>query len=215
MSSSARSGLISVRARYDVRPRYVLYGGLLFQPLSLDLIDAYQPTDLRFRHFFDYFVPNKFSCEHPEVVVLTNILPGPDQHLSGAVSRRHCRRREREENQNARMIWPGLRGDTADRFVIHMIGDGPPLVLDPKEVEAARDRIKSALQRRPRAKSDRTAGGRPPADEKKNDAPFSLASHLFSLLALCQRKRRAQATKPAGITAAPVGQTEGAVARCG
>src|SRR5438046_5912459 len=35
--------------KYDVRPRYVLYGGLLFQPLSLDLLEAYQPTDLRLR----------------------------------------------------------------------------------------------------------------------------------------------------------------------
>src|SRR5438094_1027830 len=26
---------------YDVRPRYVLYGGLLFQPLNLDLMEAY------------------------------------------------------------------------------------------------------------------------------------------------------------------------------
>src|SRR5438067_3120082 len=37
--------------KYDVRPRYVLYGGLLFQPLSLDLLEAYQPQDLRLRHF--------------------------------------------------------------------------------------------------------------------------------------------------------------------
>src|SRR6266550_3563063 len=27
---------------YDVRPRYVLYGGLLFQPLNLDLLEAYR-----------------------------------------------------------------------------------------------------------------------------------------------------------------------------
>jgi len=31
----------------------------------------------------------------------------------------------------------------ADRFVIKMIGDGPPLVLDPKQVQEARERIKS------------------------------------------------------------------------
>ena len=49
----------------------------------------------------------------------------------------------------------------ADRFVIDMIGDGPPLVLDPKQVEAARDRIKTRynvardqnLQEQPAAKS--------------------------------------------------------------
>src|SRR5436853_203534 len=63
--------------RYDVRPRYVVYGGLLFQPLNLDLIDAYQPTDLRIRHFFDYFVVDQIYLEHPDVIVLTNILPDP------------------------------------------------------------------------------------------------------------------------------------------
>jgi hypothetical protein len=33
--------------------------------------------------------------------------------------------------------------DTPDQFVVRMIGDGPPLVLDRKEVESARERIKS------------------------------------------------------------------------
>src|SRR5438034_8806044 len=32
---------------YDVRPRYVLYGGLLFQPLNIDMLEAYRTTDLR------------------------------------------------------------------------------------------------------------------------------------------------------------------------
>jgi hypothetical protein len=31
--------------------------------------------------------------------------------------------------------------EPADRFVVNLIGDGPPLVLDPKQVEAARERI--------------------------------------------------------------------------
>ena len=49
----------------------------------------------------------------------------------------------------------------ADRLVINMIGDGPPLVLDPKQVEAARERIRSRynvvreenLQEQPSAKT--------------------------------------------------------------
>ncbi|MFN2509471.1 MAG: PDZ domain-containing protein, partial [Chthoniobacterales bacterium] len=32
--------------------------------------------------------------------------------------------------------------ETVDQFVLRMIGDGPPLVLDRAEVEAARERIK-------------------------------------------------------------------------
>jgi S1-C subfamily serine protease len=47
---------------YDVRPRYVLYGGLLFQPLNLDVVNmAY---DLRLRHFFEYFIPEQIYLQH-------------------------------------------------------------------------------------------------------------------------------------------------------
>ena len=33
--------------------------------------------------------------------------------------------------------------ETPERFVIRMIGDGPPLVLDRNKVETARERIKT------------------------------------------------------------------------
>jgi S1-C subfamily serine protease len=127
---------------YDVRPRYVLYGGLLFQPLNLELIDAYQPSDLRLRHFFDYFVQEEIYVEHPEVIVLTNILPDPINtylapYRASIVDEINGKKiRTLEELAKAFSEMP-------DRFVIKMIGDGPPLVLDPKEVEAARERIKT------------------------------------------------------------------------
>ena len=56
---------------YDIRPRYILYGGLLFQPMSLDLMEAYRITDLRVRHFFDFFVSDQLYLKHPEVIILT------------------------------------------------------------------------------------------------------------------------------------------------
>src|SRR5438552_3389933 len=62
---------------YDTRLRYVVYGGLIFQPLSLDLLDAYQTADLRIRHYFDYFILEQIYLQHPDVIVLTNILPDP------------------------------------------------------------------------------------------------------------------------------------------
>src|SRR5437588_2259749 len=127
---------------YDVRPRYVLYGGLLFQPLSLDLIDAYQPSDLRIRHYFDYLVIEQIYLEHPEVVVLTNILPDPTNTYLTAY------RASIVDEINGKKIrtlsdLAKAFSEPADRFVVRMIGDGPPLVLDPKEVESARERIKT------------------------------------------------------------------------
>jgi S1-C subfamily serine protease len=127
---------------YDVRPRYVVYGGLLFQPLTLDLIDAYQPTDIRIRHYFDYFVTEQIYLEHPEVIVLTNILPDPSNtYLApyrASIVDEINGRKVRTLSDLAKAF-----SETPDRFVVRMIGDGPPLVLDPKEVESARERIKT------------------------------------------------------------------------
>ncbi|HSH37158.1 MAG TPA: trypsin-like peptidase domain-containing protein [Chthoniobacterales bacterium] len=125
---------------YDVRPRYVLYGGLLFQPLSLDLMQVYQPQDLRLRHYFDFYVAEQIYLEHPEVVVLTNILADP-------INTYHAPYRGSIVNEingtKIKMLDDVAKvfGQPADQFVIRMIGDGPPLVLDAKQVAAARERI--------------------------------------------------------------------------
>ena len=127
---------------YDVRPRYVLYGGLLFQPLNLDLIEAYRPTDLRLRHFFEYFVLEQLYLQHPDVIVLTNILPDPintylTPYRGGIVDEINGKKiRRLDELTNAFTA-------NSEHFVIRMIGDGPPLVLDRNKVESARERIKA------------------------------------------------------------------------
>ena len=127
---------------YDVRPRFVVYGGLLFQPLSLDLIEAYQPTDLRLRHYFDYFVLEQIYLEHPDVIVLTNILPDPINTFlasyRGGIVDEINGKKIRTLDELAKMF-----SEPAERFVVKMIGDGPPLVLDPRQAEAARERIKT------------------------------------------------------------------------
>jgi hypothetical protein len=127
---------------YDIRPRYVLYGGLLFQPMSLDLLEAYRISDLRVRHFFDFFVTDQLYLQHPEVIILTNVLPDPINTYLMAF------RNDIVDEINGKKI--GTLQDLArafeepsDRFVIKMIGDDPPLVLDAKKVEAARERIKT------------------------------------------------------------------------
>ncbi len=127
---------------YDVQPRFVVYGGLLFQPMSLDLMQAYQPSDMRLRHFFDYFVSEQIYLEHPEVIVLTNILPDPiNTYLTpyrGGIVNEINGQKIRTMDDLAKAF-----AETPEQFVIRMIGDGPPLVLDRAEAEAARERIKT------------------------------------------------------------------------
>jgi len=125
---------------YDVRPRYVLYGGLLFQPLNLDMLEAYRTADLRVRHFFEYFVLDQLYVQHPDVIVLTNILPDPiNTYLApyrGGIVDEINGKKIRTLDELAKAF-----AESPDRLVIRMIGDGPPLVLDRKQVEAARERI--------------------------------------------------------------------------
>jgi len=151
---------------YDVRPRYVLYGGLLFQPLTLDLIDAYQPTDIRIRHYFDYFVTEQIYLEHPEVIVLTNILPDPtNTYLApyrASIVDEINGQKVRTLNDLAKAF-----SETPDRFVVRMIGDGPPLVLDPKEVESARERIKTRYNVISEQNLEEQPARRLPADPNK------------------------------------------------
>jgi S1-C subfamily serine protease len=127
---------------YDVKPRYVVYGGLVFQPLTLDLIEAYQPSDVRIRHYFDFFVLEQIYLEHPEVIILTNILPDPTNtylapYRASIVDEVNGKKIRKLDDLAAAFA------EKTDRFIVRMIGDGPPLVLDPKEVESARERIKS------------------------------------------------------------------------
>ena len=62
---------------YDVKPRFVLFGGLLFQPLTRDFLEVYGIDDLRVRYFYDSFVDRAIFLQHPEVIVLSQVLPDP------------------------------------------------------------------------------------------------------------------------------------------
>jgi len=127
---------------YDVRPRYVLYGGLLFQPLDLDMLEAYRTSDLRLRHFFEYFILEQIYLQHPDVIVLSNILPDPiNTYLApyrGAIVDEVNGKKVRTLDELAQAFAQG-----PNQLVIRMIGDGPPLVLNRNKVESARERIKT------------------------------------------------------------------------
>ena len=127
---------------YDTQPPYVLFAGLLFQPLSRNLLGAYQFTSERIHYYYDFFLTKEIYKEHPELVVLSAILPDPLNTYLGEF------REGIVEEINGKKI--GTLKDMAaaftekpDFYVIKFIGRGRPLVLERSAVEAARARIKS------------------------------------------------------------------------
>ena len=126
---------------YDTRPRFVLVGGLLFQPLNRDFLDAQKNVDTRLRYFFDFFVSDHLYREHPEVVVLSNVLTDPVNTYAvpfkgGIVSRINGKDIRSLEDVAVAFEQPG------EFHVVEIVGEGRPIVLERSALEEARARIK-------------------------------------------------------------------------
>jgi S1-C subfamily serine protease len=125
---------------YDTPAPYVLFGGLLFQPLSRNLLAAYQFQNDRVNYFYDNFVTKEIYQEHPEVIVLTTILPDPintylNEFREGIVDEINDRKiRTLKDMADAFAEKPEF-------YVIKFIGNIRPLVLERSAVEAALNRI--------------------------------------------------------------------------
>ena len=52
---------------------YVLFAGLLFQPLSRNLLGAYQFSSERIHYYYDFFLSKELYKEHPQLLVLSAI----------------------------------------------------------------------------------------------------------------------------------------------
>jgi hypothetical protein len=125
---------------YDISPRYVLYGGLLFQPLARNFLEAYDIDDLRVRYFYDFFLEDELYKDHPEVIVLSAILPDPINTYLGDFKNGIVDEINGEKVKTLDDLANGLRKESP-RYVIKLLGVGRPLVLDRAAVESARQRI--------------------------------------------------------------------------
>ena len=125
---------------YDQQPRYVLFGGLLFQPLSRNLFSAYQFSNPRISYYFDFFMSKELYKERPEVIVLSAILPDPintylGEFREGIVDEVNGKKAKTLDDLASAFAEP------SEFYVIKFLGGGRPLVLERAAVEKARDRI--------------------------------------------------------------------------
>ena len=127
--------------QYDTQPPYVLFGGLLFQPLSRNLLATYQFTSDRINYFYDFFISKEIYREYPEIVVLSAILPDPLNTYLGEFQQGIVEEINGKKIRSLKEAAEAL-AKPAEFYVIHFIGYGRPLVLERKAVEAARERIK-------------------------------------------------------------------------
>ena len=62
---------------YNEKPRFVVFGGLVFQPVDANFMSEHNPDDLRLHFYFDNFISRHIYREREEIVVLSNVLADP------------------------------------------------------------------------------------------------------------------------------------------
>lgn len=62
-------------SEYEMRPAYAVFGGLVFQPVSRNMLGAYGIDSLEMRRMLDRYIPDALYKEWKDIVVLTQVLP--------------------------------------------------------------------------------------------------------------------------------------------
>jgi len=126
--------------RHGVRPRFVVFGGLVFQPLSLNFLRSVQSRNVDLRYHYLAYMEKELYKEKPDIVVLSKILPDPvnaflKDFTDCIIEEINGRKIRFLEDVSA-----AFKKDT-EYYVIRLLGKGRPVVLEKSAVAEARQRI--------------------------------------------------------------------------
>jgi S1-C subfamily serine protease len=126
---------------YEPPPRYVLYGGLVFQPMTANLMAVLAGSaDLRLRQTYALFGQDQIYRDTPEPVILSFVLPDPLNVYLRGMAGQLVREINGHRIRTLADVEPALR-DGGDRTLIRFEGDQRPAVLKKNEVDRAMPRI--------------------------------------------------------------------------
>ena len=130
---------------YDVLPRYVEFGGLVFQPMQADVISARNISPKNYLAEMDNYVRGGGCQTKEDVVLLTNVLPDEVNARMDDFGRRVVKKVNGVEVKGLSHLYELLYPqDTAKRpayTVIEVAGADRPLVFDNAVIDAANKRI--------------------------------------------------------------------------
>lgn len=137
------SPYVRLGSTYNQRPRYLVYAGLVFQPLDRNLMDAHQVRDPVANYLFDNYLTDKIYVERPEPVMLTTVLSDEVNTYFAAYAQSIIDEINGMKIRNLQDVAEALKKEDArkDFIVIKLIEKGRPLVLRRDLAEAAHPRI--------------------------------------------------------------------------
>ena len=126
---------------YEPPPRYVLYGGLVFQPLTANLMAVLAGgADLRLKQKYTMFATDQIYRDMPEPVILSGVLPDSSNVYLRGLAGQIVKEINGKKIRTLADVEPALAAN-GERTVIRFEGDSRPAVLKREEVDRATPRI--------------------------------------------------------------------------
>lgn len=131
--------------RYDEQPRYVVFGGLVFQPLELNVLQAHQVSSADVMVEMDRFTRGGESAVKQDLVLLTRTLPDEvnarfDELGRALVTKVNGVDVTGLEHLHS-LLYPA-EGEERPEYTVIELADAPrPVVIDNSTVETANKRI--------------------------------------------------------------------------
>ncbi|MGN0868216.1 MAG: trypsin-like peptidase domain-containing protein [Akkermansia sp.] len=132
---------------YDEQPRYIVFGGLVFQPLSMDVARKHGIAESRVALEADDYIRSGQAAEQNDIVMLTNILRDEVnarfQSLGRGVVTKVNGVPVSGLTQLAELLYP-TEGSERPPYTVIELADAPlPLVFDNAVIDAANARIRA------------------------------------------------------------------------
>ncbi len=128
--------------QYEKKPRYIVFAGLVFQPLDTNLFATAKFTDVTVRRLFTDYVPKGLFEKHPDIVVLTRVESDPVTSLLGDFSGYALDKingvQVRDLNHAHELLHPE---NPPEFFVIELFGAERPIVIPSAKVAEANQRM--------------------------------------------------------------------------
>ena len=129
--------------RYGEKPRFVMYAGLVFQPLSRNLVQSHGLDSLEVRYAFNNYSSDQIYKERPEVVILTSILPDSINSQVTRFAKTIVDEINGTKIKTLQDVYDALNVTDEEReFVtVKCVGQSRPIVFETSRVESAQRRI--------------------------------------------------------------------------
>ena len=128
--------------QYEKTPRYIVFAGLVFQPLDTNLFATKSFKDINVRRLYQDYLPKGLFTEREDIVILTRIESDQINSQMTGFTGRAVDTINGTTVRNMKHAHELLHPDDPPEFyVVELFGGSRPLIIPSAEVNAANERI--------------------------------------------------------------------------